>query len=718
MEALIPVINKLQDVFNTVGSDSIQLPQIVVLGTQSSGKSSVIESLVGRSFLPRGTGIVTRRPLVLQLVYCPLDDREHRSSEQGTVKLEEWGKFLHTKNKIYPDFDDIRQEIEAETDRMAGSNKGICPEPINLKIYSTRVVNLTLVDLPGITKVPVGDQPEDIEAQIRDLVYQHIENPNSIILAVTAANTDMATSEALKMAKDVDPEGRRTLAVVTKLDLMDAGTDAIDILCGRVIPVKLGIIGVVNRSQQDIMDKKTIEDQLKDEAAFLQRKYPTLATRNGTPYLAKTLNRLLMHHIRDCLPELKTRVNVMSSQFQSLLNSYGEDVTDKSQTLLQIITKFASAYCSTIEGTSRNIETTELCGGARICYIFHETFGRTLDSIHPLAGLTKMDILTAIRNATGPRPALFVPEVSFELLVKRQIRRLEEPSLRCVELIHEEMQRIIQHCGTEVQQEMLRFPKLHEKIVDVVTQLLRRRLPTTNCMVENLVAIELAYINTKHPDFHKDAALVPSLLKNEQNDPWAQMHQKRNPSHRSAPVNQSKDVGASGDHQNDQNAIQNHVSEQTSNWLSNILPPPSQQRTGESESSSASTPTHVPHVQSPAKPVNLLPDVPINHSSRKLTDKEQKDCDVIERLIKSYFYIIRKSIQDSVPKAIMHFLVNFVKDNLQSELVTHLYKSDKAEELLNESDHIAVRRKEAADMLQALTRANHIISEIRETHMW
>lgn len=86
---------------------------------------------------------------------------------------------------------------------------------------------------------------------------------------------------------------------------MDAGTDAIDILCGRLIPVKLGIIGVVNRSQQDIIDKKNIDEQLKDEAAFLQRKYPTLATRNGTPYLAKTLNRLLMHHIRDCLPDLK-----------------------------------------------------------------------------------------------------------------------------------------------------------------------------------------------------------------------------------------------------------------------------------------------------------------------------------------------------------------------------------------------------------------------------
>ncbi|CAK9831208.1 Dynamin-1-like protein [Anthophora retusa] len=696
MEALIPVINKLQDVFNTVGADAMQLPQIVVLGTQSSGKSSVIESLVGRSFLPRGTGIVTRRPLILQLVYTPKDDREHRNAENGTLDVDEWATFLHAKNKIYTDFDEIRKEIDNETDRMAGSNKGICPEPINLKIYSTSVVNLTLIDLPGITKVPVGDQPEDIESQIRQLVLKYICNPNSIILAVVTANTDMATSESLKLSKDVDPDGRRTLAVVTKLDLMDAGTDAIDILCGRVIPVKLGIIGVVNRSQQDIMNNKSIHDALKDEAAFLQRKYPTLANRNGTPYLAKTLNRLLMHHIRDCLPELKARVNVMVSQFQTLLNSYGEDVCDKSQTLLQIITKFASSYCSTIEGTARNIETTELCGGARICYIFHETF--------------------AIRNATGPRPALFVPEVSFELLVKRQIRRLEEPSLRCVELVHEEMQRIIQHCGTEVQQEMLRFPKLHERIVDVVTQLLRQRLPPTNHMVENLVAIELAYINTKHPDFHKDAALVSSLLKSSTED-----HVKHNtrlpstssPASNAVIVNNSNVRSISSQ---DEAASSSEQSKDQQSHQTALV----RNREGSSSPHPNASPNPVIEVQraSPQqKPVNLLPEVPMQ-TSRKLSEREQRDCDVIERLIKSYFYIVRKSIQDSVPKAVMFFLVNYVKDNLQSELVTHLYKSDHANVLLNESEHVAVRRKEAADMLKALTQAGHIISEIRETHMW
>merc|ERR1712001_550798 len=119
----------------------------------------------------------------------------------------------------------------------------------------------------------------------------------------------------------------------------------------------------------------------------------------------------------------------------------------------------------------------------------------------------------------------------------------------------------------------------------------------------------------------------------------------------------------------------------------------------------------------PQKPVNLLPEVP-STTSRKLTEREQRDREVIERLIKSYFYIVRKSIQDAVPKAIMHFLVNYVKDNLQSELVSSLYKQEEIDSVLSESEHIGERRKEAAEMLQALQKAGQIISEIRETHVW
>ncbi|XP_054844219.1 dynamin-1-like protein isoform X6 [Eublepharis macularius] len=709
MEALIPVINKLQDVFNTVGADIIQLPQIVVVGTQSSGKSSVLESLVGRDLLPRGTGIVTRRPLILQLVHVSAEDRRKTAGDENDpatwkhsrhlskgVDAEEWGKFLHTKNKLYTDFDEIRQEIENETERISGNNKGISPEPIHLKIFSPNVVNLTLVDLPGMTKVPVGDQPKDIEVQIRELILRFISNPNSIILAVTAANTDMATSEALKIAREVDPDGRRTLAVITKLDLMDAGTDAMDVLMGRVIPVKLGIIGVVNRSQLDINNKKSVVDSIRDEYAFLQKKYPSLANRNGTKYLARTLNRLLMHHIRDCLPELKTRINVLAAQYQSLLNSYGEPVDDKSATLLQLITKFATEYCNTIEGTAKYIETSELCGGARICYIFHETFGRTLESVDPLGGLNTIDILTAIRNATGPRPALFVPEVSFELLVKRQIKRLEEPSLRCVELVHEEMQRIIQHCSNYSTQELLRFPKLHDAIVEVVTSLLRRRLPVTNEMVHNLVAIELAYINTKHPDFADACGLMNNNIE----------EQRRNRLARevSSAVSRDKMPPAAGD---------GNPESGTGNWRGMLKTSKAEEILAEEKSKLL---TVLPASPQKGHAVNLL-DVPVP-VARKLSAREQRDCEVIERLIKSYFLIVRKNIQDSVPKAVMHFLVNHVKDTLQSELVGQLYKALLLDDLLTESEDMAQRRKEAAGMLQALQRASQIIAEIRETHLW
>ncbi|XP_059673189.1 dynamin-1-like protein isoform X5 [Gavia stellata] len=699
MEALIPVINKLQDVFNTVGADIIQLPQIVVVGTQSSGKSSVLESLVGRDLLPRGTGVVTRRPLILQLVHVSPEDGRKTAGDENEIDAEEWGKFLHTKNKIYTDFDEIRQEIENETERISGNNKGISPEPIHLKIFSSNVVNLTLVDLPGMTKVPVGDQPKDIELQIRELILQFISNPNSIILAVTAANTDMATSEALKIAREVDPDGRRTLAVITKLDLMDAGTDAMDVLMGRVIPVKLGIIGVVNRSQLDINNKKSVADSIRDEYGFLQKKYPSLANRNGTKYLARTLNRLLMHHIRDCLPELKTRINVLAAQYQSLLNSYGEPVEDKSATLLQLITKFATEYCNTIEGTAKYIETSELCGGARICYIFHETFGRTLESVDPLGGLNTIDILTAIRNATGPRPALFVPEVSFELLVKRQIKRLEEPSLRCVELVHEEMQRIIQHCSNYSTQELLRFPKLHDAIVEVVTCLLRRRLPVTNEMVHNLVAIELAYINTKHPDFADACGLMNNNIE----------EQRRNRLARELPsaVPRDKVISAAP------GAGDTSQEPGTGNWRGMLKPSKAEEVSAEEKSKPAAA---LPASPQKGHAVNLL-DVPVP-VARKLSAREQRDCEVIERLIKSYFLIVRKNIQDSVPKAVMHFLVNHVKDTLQSELVGQLYKSLLLDDLLTESEDMAQRRKEAADMLKALQRASQIIAEIRETHLW
>merc|ERR1712212_1462953 len=178
-------------------------------------------------FLPRGSGIVTRRPLVLQL---------HHS------KGEEYATFLHTGERSFAVGEEVRQEIAAETEREIGDNKGISRKPIHLRIYSPNVLNLTLIDLPGMTKVAVGDQPQDIEIQIRDMLLQFVTKENCIILAVSPANSDLANSDALKLAREVDPGAMRTIGVITKLDLMDEGTDARDILENKTLPLRRGYI--------------------------------------------------------------------------------------------------------------------------------------------------------------------------------------------------------------------------------------------------------------------------------------------------------------------------------------------------------------------------------------------------------------------------------------------------------------------------------------------
>ena len=396
MEELIPIASKLQDVLGALGQNTnLDLPQIVVIGGQSSGKSSVLESVVGRSFLPRGTGIVTRRPLVLQLFNTTTgpedgkkllgsgggggddsstreeenntnddyfdadgdDDEErkedhrhtttatqqrrsknskhphHQQQQQQQQPLEaagqEWGEFLHQPGKRYYDFAQIREEISRDTNRLAGlHSKGVSPTPIYLKIYSPNVLSLTMVDLPGLTKVAVKDQPENIEEQIYEINCQYGSNPNAILLAVTSANTDLASSDALKLARELDPRGERTIGVLTKLDLMDPGTDASEILQNKVIPLRRGYIAVVNRGQRDIDADLSIRVGLRNEERFF-RTHPvysrdrSIIGKCGTVNLARNLNGILIHHIRDCLPELKIRIANMMGDVQSELDALG-----------------------------------------------------------------------------------------------------------------------------------------------------------------------------------------------------------------------------------------------------------------------------------------------------------------------------------------------------------------------------------------------------------
>lgn len=255
--------------------------------------------------------------------------------------FQEHAEFLHAKGRTFTNFDDVRKEIEDETDRVTGGNKGISNIPINLRVHSPHVLNLTLIDLPGLTKVPIGDQPPDIEQQIRGMIMQFIRKETCLILAVTPANTDLANSDALKLAKEVDPQGVRTIGVITKLDLMDEGTDARDILENKLLPLRRGYIGVINRSQKDIEGRKDISAALAAERKFFlsHNSYRHMADKSGTPFLQKTLNQQLTNHIRDTLPALRDKLQKQMLTLEKDVEQYKhfrpDDPSIKTKAMLQ-----------------------------------------------------------------------------------------------------------------------------------------------------------------------------------------------------------------------------------------------------------------------------------------------------------------------------------------------------------------------------------------------
>ncbi|KAF1932228.1 dynamin-1 [Didymella exigua CBS 183.55] len=800
-EELLNIVNRLQDlVFNTIGNDSLDLPQIVVVGSQSSGKSSVLENIVGRDFLPRGSGIVTRRPLILQLINLPSEREDAEEGDEVHVPhtpasvagQQEWGEFLHIPGRRFYDFAEIRREIEAETARIAGNNKGINRQPINLKVYSPHVLSLTLVDLPGLTKVPIGDQPTDIEKQTRNLITEYIAKPNSVILAVSPANVDLVNSEALKLARHVDPMGRRTIGVLTKLDLMDHGTNAMDILSGRVYPLKLGFIGIVNRSQADIQSGRPLADALQAEREFFKHHpaYRNMANRCGTQFLAKSLNQTLMAHIRDRLPDIKARLNTLMGQTQQELASYGDlaftGKEHRGSLILQLMTRFASSFISSIDGTSTEISTKELCGGARIYYIFNSVFGNSLEQVDPTQNLSVLDIRTAIRNSTGPRPSLFVPELAFDLLVKPQIKLLEIPSQRCVELVYEELIKICHTCGST---ELTRYPRLQGKLIEVVSDLLREQLGPCSNYVASLIDIQRAYINTNHPNFLGAAAAMSSVIADKearekkaiQDAERKKREQKRLKELNGANGGETPDDGEESlkvadkalplrKHQTQTsrsmspavgrllNGSHNSISGQLSNR--NRSPPAgSNPRDGflnyffGKEGGAAHNPSltldnrpgsrHVsqniepsfaqsirrgdPKARSPMVPSFSMddddePTSPVQEiqggfpsdpeSAPALTEREALETELISRLISSYFNIVRETIADQVPKAIMHLLVNHSKDGVQNRLVSSLYKEDLFQELLYEDDTIKAEREKCEKLLKTYKEAAKIVGEV------
>ncbi|KAG4197989.1 hypothetical protein ERO13_A05G060900v2 [Gossypium hirsutum] len=578
---------------------------------------------------------------------------------------------------------------------------------------------MTLIDLPGITKVPVGDQPSDIEARIRRMIMAHINNENCIILAVSPANSDLATSDALQIAKLADPTGSRTVGVITKLDIMDRGTNACNFLLGKVVPLKLGYVGVVNRCQEDINKNRSIQEALAYEEQFFHDHpvYNSVSNHCGIPQLAKKLNQILEQHIRKDLPRLKAVLNSRMHAAMKELQTYGDVVESKAEqgaALLHILRRYCDDFSAMVDGKSPDMSTKELFGGARIHYLFQSMFVKLLEEVDPCEKLTDEDIVYALRNSSGLRNVLFVPEVPFEVLVRRQIAQLSDPCHQCLWIVYDELIKICQACESTG---LKRFPSLRRHINDVVRKFLDAAAKPAETMIRNLIEMEMDYINSSHPSFiggNKAVELAVQQMRSSKERADAEkvpISDKGQFSQTAAPRSVLNGVSNQGNHPQSNNGrpILTGGSLSTRSWgISSIFGSKASSRGTAAIESPEETLHDVENMSSTIQ----LREPPSILRPLEMLENEATEIIITRILVKSYFDIVRKNIQDLVPKAIMHFLVNHTKRNLHNTLIQILYREILFEELLQEQDEVVARRKHTKEVLHVLRQAVKTLNEV------
>ncbi|CAB1353579.1 unnamed protein product [Coregonus sp. 'balchen'] len=425
-EKVRPCIDLIDSLRSLGVEKDLALPAIAVIGDQSSGKSSVLEALSGVA-LPRGSGIVTR---------CPLELKMKRKREG-----EEWhGKISYQDHEEeIEDPSDVEKKIRKAQDEMAGVGVGISDDLISLEIGSPDVPDLTLIDLPGIARVAVKGQPENIGEQIKRLIRKFITKQETISLVVVPCNVDIATTEALKMAQEVDPEGERTLGILTKPDLVDKGTEetVVDIVHNEVIHLTKGYMIVKCRGQKEIMERVSLTEATEREKAFFTE-HANLSTLYDEGYatipkLAEKLTLELVHHIEKSLPRLEEQIEAKLAETHAELERYGtgppEDCADRMYFLIDKVTAFTHDAINLTAG-----EELKSVVRLNVFYTLRKEFrnwklhlDRSGENFNKKIEKEVADYEKTYRGRELPG---FINYKTFEVMVKDQIKQLEEPAVK------------------------------------------------------------------------------------------------------------------------------------------------------------------------------------------------------------------------------------------------------------------------------------------------
>ncbi|NXE23519.1 MX protein, partial [Ardeotis kori] len=424
-EKIRPCID-LVDSLRALGIEKdLALPAIAVIGDQSSGKSSVLEALSGVA-LPRGNGIVTRCPLELKLKRIPASQ-----AWKGKISYRYISMELQNSSEV-------ERAIREAQDVVAGTKGAISGELISLEIQSPDVPDLTLIDLPGIARVAVGDQPKDIGEQIKMLLRKTIGCKETLNLVVVPCNVDIATTEALKMAQEVDPSGERTLGILTKPDLVDRGTEesVINIIRNQVIPLKKGYMIVKCRGQQDIHNKLALASAIEQERKFFEtHKHFSilLEERRATiPRLAEKLTNELVKHIIKTLPILENQIREVLQKTLQDLQKHRRGTPKTESEKLFFLTDLIKVFNQDVSQTMRGEE--QLFGNEiRLFSKIRREFQTWEAILLECAAKVKKNVPGKVwkyeDQYRGREFPGFTSYRTFEDIIKQQIIELEEPAI-------------------------------------------------------------------------------------------------------------------------------------------------------------------------------------------------------------------------------------------------------------------------------------------------
>lgn len=519
---ILNIGNVLNSIF--INRGDIDIPQLVVVGSQSSGKSSILNSILGMDILPTGSNMVTRGPLQLELIQTKKDIK----ACFGEYVESTWMNL----NEIPIDFPnpsdeqkaEIRSMIKQLTNQYAGNDMNITDSPIYLRIYSPNIPNLSLVDLPGLTMVACTDkgQPKDIKERIRNLIGTYIKNKSSLIMAVMPARTDIEADIALDLIKEYDPRCERTVGILTKIDLMNEGTDITHLLENKVskdLQLGHGYYAIKNRNKLE-MERMTVIEGLKDEYRYFSE-HPIYSNQRykefmGIPCLCKNLSGLLVKSLKKSFPRILEKINRDLESNSQALNKLGDPIPQedsmKSAFVHKTIAKLTRSFISILEDRGKIINS-----GRNIKQQFVE-FRNTIDGLTPFASANCNDsyITDAISNCEGnhmsfPSPPVEVLEQLMKDPIKRPIFNINSHAQKCSQNIMNELNVLIEHILED--QSINRFPELNKLITKTcLNDVFIPHLNKTYRSVEDELCSQENYIWTDDLKFNE--ALVDSTSSN------------------------------------------------------------------------------------------------------------------------------------------------------------------------------------------------------------